>query len=48
VEILPGDASDELNLAAVRHWNGLPAADALEVAVQFRYQGEGADSLAAR
>jgi hypothetical protein len=47
VEILPGDASDETILAAVRRWIALLAADDLEAAVQFLYQGDGADSLAA-
>jgi hypothetical protein len=47
VEILPRDASDEMILAAVRRWIGLLAADDVEVAVQFLYQGEGAGSLGA-
>jgi hypothetical protein len=47
VEILPGDASDETILAAVRRWIALLAADDVEAAVQFLYQGDGAGSLAA-
>jgi hypothetical protein len=47
VEILPRDAGDETILAAVRRWIGLLAADDVEAAVEFLYQGEGAGSLAA-
>jgi hypothetical protein len=47
VEILPRDAGDETIPAAVRRWIGPPAADDVEAAVRFRYQGDGAGSLAA-
>jgi hypothetical protein len=45
VEVLPRDASDETILVAVRRWVALLAADDVEAAVQFLYQGAG--SLAA-
>lgn len=47
MEILPRDAGDEMILAAVRRWIALLAADDVEAAVRFLYQGEGAGSLAA-
>lgn len=47
MEILPADADDEVILAAVRRWVALLAADDVEAAVRFLYQGDGAGSIGA-